>query len=261
MQGLKNKNVIVCAGSTGIGKGVISTLARYGVNITTFSRSKEKIDMLRAEIREETGVTINALPADLSRKDDLIRVVESAHTQYGKIDFLVMNYGDPRVDPFMELTESDWDYNIDMMLKSTIRMVDMCMVDMVASNFGRIIFITSMTTKNPLQNFAISNTLRSGIVALGKTLSIELGKYNINVNSISQGYFYTQRLKNILEKTSSSTGKAIEDVESELKKEIPLGRFGKPEEIGNLVAFLCSELSSYITGANIPIDGGTIKSI
>jgi len=261
MDDLKNKNVIVCAGSTGIGKGVISVLAKYGANITTFSRGKEKVDKLREEIREETGITVNAICADLSKKDDLIRVVDSAHDQYGQIDFLVMNYGDPRVDPFMELNESDWDYNINMIFKSTIRMVDMCAVDMIKSNSGKIIFITSMTTKNPLENFAISNSLRSGIVALGKTLSIELGKYNINVNSISQGYFYTQRLENIIQKSSVSTGKSIKEVESGLIKEIPLGRFGKPEEIGNLVAFLCSGLSSYITGTNISIDGGAIKSI
>ncbi len=261
MHDLKNKNVIVCAGTTGIGRGVISVLAKYGANITTFSRGKEKVESLRKEIKEETGITINAICADLSKKDDLRRVVDSAREQYGKIDFLVMNYGDPRVDPFMELNESDWDYNIDMIFKSTIRMVDMCATDMIKSSAGRIIFITSMTTKNPLENFAISNSLRSGIVALGKTLSIELGKYNINVNSVSQGYFYTRRLKNIIEKKSVSTGKPVEEVESQLIKEIPLGRFGKPEEVGNLVAFLCSSLSSYITGTNIQIDGGTIKSI
>ena len=261
MHDLKNKNAIVCAGSTGIGKGVISVLAKYGANITTFSRTKENVESLKEEIRKEKGVTVNAMCADLSKKDDLMRVVDSAHEQYGKIDFLVMNYGDPRVDPFMQLNESDWDYNIDMIFKSTIRMVDMCATDMIKSNSGRIIFITSMTTKNPLENFAISNSLRSGVVALGKTLSIELGKYNINVNSISQGYFYTRRLENIIKKNSVSSGKPVEEVESQLMKEIPLGRFGKPEEVGNLVAFLCSGMSSYITGINIPIDGGVIKSI
>jgi len=257
---LKNKNVIVCAGSTGIGKGVISVLAKYGLNITTFSRSNEKLDNLKKEIFDKTKVEINTLCADLSKKDDLINVVNSAH-KYGKINFLIMNYGDPVVEPFINLKESDWDYSIDMILKSTLRMVNLCVPDMIKSNSGRIIFITSMTTKNPLENFAISNTLRSGIVALGKTLSIELGKYNINVNSISQGYFYTDRLKNIIEKNSASTGKSVEELKSQLIKEIPLRRFGKPEEIGNLVAFLCSELSSYITGANIPVDGGVIKSI
>jgi 3-oxoacyl-[acyl-carrier protein] reductase len=261
MEDLRNKNGIVCAGSTGIGKGVISVLAGYGANITTFSRSREKIDELKVMAGNNFGNRINAMVADLSRKEDLIRVVESAREKFGKIDFLVMNYGDPRVDPFLELDESDWDYNIDMMLKSTITMSNLCVKDMIASNSGRIVFITSMTTKNPLQNFAISNSLRSGIVALGKTLSIEFGKYNITVNSISQGYFYTRRLKNILEKNSKATGKPVENVEAELKKEIPLGRFGKPEEVGNLVGFLCSDLSSYITGTNIQIDGGTVKSI
>ena len=261
MEDLKGRNGIVCAGSTGIGKGIISVLAKYGANITTFSRKKEKIDNLKAEILEKTGIEINAITADLSRKDDLIRVIDSAHDKYGKIDFLVMNYGDPRVDPFMELTNSDWDYNIEMLLKSTIRMSEMCAEDMIKSRYGRIVYVTSMTTKNPLQNFAISNSLRSAVVALGKTLSIELGKYNITVNSISQGYFYTQRLQNIIEKNANSSGKTVAEVEKDLKSEIPLGRFGMPEEIGNLVTFLCSVLASYISGTNIQIDGGAVKSI
>ena len=261
MEGLRGKNGIVCAGSTGIGKGVISVLTKYGANITTFSRNRDKVESLKTAIMEESGSEINAIVADLSKKDDLVRVVDSAHDKYGKIDFLVMNYGDPRVDPFMDLNDSDWDYNIEMILKSTVRMSGMCAEDMIKSRDGRIVYITSMTTKNPLQNFAISNSLRSAVVALGKTLSMELGRYNITVNSISQGYFYTQRLKNIIEKRSAASGKKTEEIESELRSEIPIGRFGNPEEIGNLVAFLCSGLASYISGANIQIDGGAVKSM
>ena len=118
-----------------------------------------------------------------------------------------------------------------------------------------------MTTKNPLKNFAISNTLRSGIVALGKTLSIELAPHNITVNSISQGYFYTDRLKNIINKRSEELNKSYDEIMDNIKSEIPMNRFGKAEEIGNLVAFLASDLSSYITGDNIQIDGGAVKSI
>ncbi|WP_337861039.1 SDR family oxidoreductase [Ferroplasma sp.] len=261
MEGLKNKNAIVCAGSTGIGRGVISVLADYGVNVTTFSRHGEKLESLKEDILRQTGNEINIVSADLSKMEDLKRVVESAHSHFGKIDFLIMNYGDPKVEPFINLSEFDWDYSIDMLLKSTIRMANMSAKDMIVSNSGKIIFITSMTTKNPIEDFSISNSLRSGIVALGKTLSIELGKYNINVNSISQGYFYTERLKNIFERKAKISGDKIENIEEQFRKEIPLGRFGKPEEVGNLVAFLCSGLSSYITGTNISVDGGVIKSI
>ena len=172
-----------------------------------------------------------------------------------------MNYGDPKVDNFLNLNIDDWNYNIDMMLKSTILLTKFAAEDMIRKNNGRIIYITSMTTKNPLKNFAISNTLRSGIVALGKTLSIELAPHNITVNSISQGYFYTDRLKNIINKRSEELNKSYDEIMDNIKSEIPMNRFGKPEEIGNLVAFLASDLSSYITGDNIQIDGGAVKSI
>ncbi len=261
MMSLKNKNIIVCAGSSGIGRGVVTVLSKYNANITTFSRNIEKLNLLKKYIKEETNNDINTVKADLSKKEDIINVVKSHHDEYGDIDALVMNYGDPKVDNFLKLDMDDWDYNIDMMLKSTILLTKFAADDMIKKNDGRIIYITSMTTKNPLKDFAISNTLRSGIVALGKTLSIELAPHNITVNSISQGYFYTDRLKNIISKRSEELNKSYDEIMDNIKSEIPMNRFGKPEEIGNLVAFLASDLSSYITGDNIQIDGGAVKSI
>lgn len=261
MDDLNNKNIIVCAGSTGIGEGVVSVLASYGANITTFSRNNEKIARLKKNIKLKTGNDINSIVGDLSKKEDLEKVVDSARSNYGDIYGLVMNYGDPKVDQFTNLKQSDWDYNIEMMLRSTINLTEFCSKDMIKNKNGKIVYITSMTTKNPLENFSISNTLRAGIVALGKTLSIEFGKYNINVNSISQGYFYTERLKNIIAKISENKNQEFDRVKQDFISQIPLGRFGKPEDAGNLVAFLCSEMSSYITGTNIQIDGGVVKSI
>ncbi len=260
MISLKNKNMIVCAGSSGIGRGVVEVLSKCNANITTFSRNIEKLNSLKKYIKEETGNDLNIIKADLSKSEDIIKVVKSHH-EHGDIDGLVMNYGDPRVDNFLSLDMNDWDYNINMMLKSTILLTRFAAEDMIRKNSGRIIYITSMTTKNPLKNFSISNTLRSGIVALGKTLSIELAPHNITVNSISQGYFCTDRLRDIINKRSEELNKSHNKVMESIKSEIPMNRFGKPEEIGNLVAFLASDLSSYITGDNIQIDGGAVKSI
>ncbi len=199
---LKGKNAIVCAGSSGIGKGIVSTLAEYGANVTTFSRNIEKLDTVKREVREKTGRDINIIKGNLSKSDDIVNVVKSARETFGNIDILVMNYGDPKVDKFMGISDDEWKYSIDMMLLSTINLSRMVIPDMIQKNDGRIVYVTSMTTKNPLRNFSISNTLRSGIVALGKTLSIELAEKNITVNSISQGFFNTDRLKNIIKRNS-----------------------------------------------------------
>ncbi|WMT54973.1 MULTISPECIES: SDR family oxidoreductase [unclassified Acidiplasma] len=261
MISLKNKNGIVCAGSSGIGAGIVSVLASYGANITTFSRNTDKLLRVKNEILNKTGNEINIIKADLSSKNDLLNVIKSSRERYGSIDFLVMNYGDPKVDEFLNLSDDDWEYNINMMLMSTINLTKWALEDMIKSKNGRIIYVTSMTTKNPLKNFAISNTLRSGIVALGKTLSIELAPKNITVNSISQGYFYTDRLKNIIRKNARDLNIDEADAEKSILEQIPAGRFGNPEEIGHLVAFLLSDDASYITGTNIQIDGGAVKSI
>ncbi len=258
---LEGKNALVCAGSSGIGRGIVNILSEYGANVTTFSRNIEKLNIVKKEVKEKTGKDINIIRGDLSKNKDIVEVVESAHEAFGGIDILVMNYGDPKVDKFINISDDEWKYSIDMMLLSTINLIRMGIQDMIKKNNGRIVLVTSMTTKNPLRNFSISNTLRSGIVALGKTLSIELAENNITVNSISQGFFYTDRLKNIIKRNSDELKITIEEATKNIENEIPMKRFGNPEEIGNLVAFLCSNLASYITGDNIQIDGGVVKSI
>lgn len=259
MKGISGKNAIVAAGGSGLGLGIAAVMAGYGANVTIFSRKPERLESAAADIRKRTGRDVNAVAADLSRKEDLERVVGSARSRHGKIDFLIMNYGDPKVAPFLEITDTEWDYSIDMMLRSTLALTRLALADMVERGAGRIVYVTSMTTKSPMENFAISASLRSAIVALGKVLSMELGPQGINVNSISQGFFMTERLKNVARHSGERSGLGYEKALEAIRQSIPMKRFGDPEELGQLVAFLCADESSYLTGTNIQIDGGTIK--
>lgn len=259
MQGISGKNAIVSAGSSGLGRGIAQVLAGYGANVTIFSRSVEKLKETAAHIKKITGKDVNAAVADLSKRDELEKALGSAHSAHGRTDFLVVNYGDPKVAPFVDISEAEWDYSIDMMLRSTLQLTRSAVKDMLENKGGRIVYVTSMTTKSPLENFAISSSLRSAVVALGKVISIELASKGINVNSISQGFFMTDRLRSVARHNSERTGQSYDQALDAIRQSIPMKRFGEPEELGQLVAFLCSEESSYLTGTNIQIDGGTIK--
>lgn len=252
---IRGKKALITAASSGIGLAVASVLAKSGVSVAISSDREEKIRDA-AQRMQKDGLEIFPFKYDLI-SDSADDAVKKAAGAIGEIQILVVNYGDPRLAQFLELTESDWDRNISMFIRATTALVRSAVSLM--SGWGRIIFITSMTTRQAYEGFAISGSLRAAIVNLGKTLSLELGNRGITVNSISQGYFLTERLEAVLEKSAARSGN---DRESELKKiisEIPVGRIGKPEEIGYLVRFLCSDEASYITGANIPIDGGITR--
>lgn len=259
MRGIEGKNVIVSAGGSGLGRAIALVLSGYGANVTVFSRSEKKLSETVEEGLKRNGRRINAVAADLSKEEDIHMVLESVHARFGGIDALVMNYGDPIVAPFMDISASEWDYSINMMLRSTLLLTKSACRDMMEKKGGRIVYVTSMMTKSPAENFSISASLRSAIIGLGKVLSIELGPKGINVNSISQGYFLTERLRNIARQRADKEGVSYEGILEGMKESVPLRRFGKPEELGELVAFLCSDESAYLTGTNIQIDGGVIK--
>lgn len=259
MNGIAGKNAIVSAGSSGLGRAIAVVMATHGANVTTFSRNEEKLKGTAEEVRKKTGKDINTVKADLSSQDDLKKVVESAHSKYGKIDLLIVNYGDPKVAPFTELSEQDWDYSINMILRSTLFLTRSALKDMVEAKAGRIVYVTSMVVKSPLENFAISTSLRSAVVGLGKVLSMEHANSGINVNTVTQGYFLTERLRNVARISGERRGTGYEAALESIKQSIPMKRFGEAEELGKLVAFLCSDDSAYITGTNINIDGGVVK--
>lgn len=258
MKGLKDKVALVSAASSGIGKGIAEILSANGCRVHIFSRNEDRIRESASEISRKTGNTVNYSSGDMTNLSDMERVLKEVKEKTGNVDFLIINYGDPKVAPFLELNDNDWDGSLNMFIKTSILLVKST-IGYMTENSGRIVFVTSLTTKQPMENFAISASLRAAVVSLSKVLSIEFSHTGITSNSISQGFIQTPRLESIAKNNSRKFGISVEEAYDRIKETIPAKRIGKPSEVGELVSFLCSEEASYINGTNIQIDGGVVK--
>lgn len=257
MYDIKGKNVFITAAGKGIGRGVAEVLAAQGCNIFLTSRNMAELNEVSELLKNRYGVRIESRMADLASSSDLEEAFQAARKAFGNIDFLIINYGDPKVDRFIDISTEDWEYSINMILRSTILLSGIFLRQGLKGS--RIVYITSMTTKMAFEGFSISSSLRSAVIALGKTISIETAALGINVNSISQGYVDTERVRNIAEMNARAKKVTVEESMRNIVESIPMKRMASPDEIGKLVAFLCSPDSSYITGTNIQIDGGIIN--
>jgi 3-oxoacyl-[acyl-carrier protein] reductase len=250
--GLKNKVAFIAASSKGLGKSVALELTREGAMTIINGRNKEELEKTKQEIEEQTNSKVLAIAGDLSIDTERNRIITSALQAYNKIDILVTNTGGPPTGKIEELKKEDWDHAYNSLLASVVALVSGFLPGMKQQRWGRIIAITSITVKQPVNNLLLSNSVRASVTGLIKTLANELGMYNITANSILPGYTETERLKDLMSNSPSFAS---------VKNEIPLGRFGTPAEFAAAVAFLASERASYITGISLPVDGGWIRSI
>jgi 3-oxoacyl-[acyl-carrier protein] reductase len=250
--GLKNKVAFVAASSQGLGKSVALELAQEGASVIICGRNKENLEKTKQEIENKTGQKLLALSGDLSVSAEREQIIEMTLQSYKTVDILVTNGGGPPTGKFEDHTQQHWDNAYNQLLASVVGLINGFLPGMKQQQWGRIISITSMAAKQPVNNLILSNSVRASVVGLIKTLSNELGVYNITVNNVMPGYTETDRLKELMEKNSSFAS---------AKTEVPLGRFGKPEEFAAAVAFLASERASYITGVSLAVDGGWIKGI
>jgi 3-oxoacyl-[acyl-carrier protein] reductase len=259
--GLKDKVALVTASSKGIGYGVAKVLALEGCRVIISSRNNDAISRARDQIVQETGNReVHAFSADLTVKDDIEQLVKIATEKFGGVDILAYNTGPPKPGTFGELSEADWEQGVKLLLMSAVWLSKRVLPGMEEKKWGRLIFIASTTLRQPIPNLVLSNTVRLSLAGLSKSLATEFGEKGITSNGIMQGHILTDRQREIAEDTSRRTGKSIDDAIKQALADVPLGRYGTPEEIGYLVAFLASDKASYITGAMIPIDGGMIRS-
>lgn len=253
---LKGKVSIVTAASRGIGAGVASVLAREGSDLVIASRDSARLEKLARGLEAKYGVSVVPVQADLTKREDVRRIAEAAIRHFGKVDVLAYNTGPPKPGAFMELSEEDWEYGVRLLLMSAVWITRDVLPHMVERRQGRLIYITSSTLKQPIPTLKLSNVIRISLAGLVKTLAYQLGPYNILVNGIMQGYVDTERVREVAAARAQREERKVEDVIKEIEREVPLGRLAKPEEIGELVAFLASDKASYITGSLILIDGG-----
>ncbi len=259
--GLKGKVALVTGASQGLGKAVAMGLAQEGARVAICARGLERLQGTAREIEAATGSQVLAVQADVTRPVDIKRLVETTVQHFGRIDILVTNAGGPPSARFVDLSHEAWQKAIDLTLMSVVHLCYKVVPYMQKQGGGRIITMTSISVKQPLDGLVLSNSLRAGVIGLTKTLSNELAKDNILVNSVCPGWTRTQRVVELFEAAARRKGTTPQDEEAAVVSQIPLGRMGQPEEIADLVVFLASERASFITGAAIHIDGGFYKGV
>lgn len=259
--GLQNKSALVTASSKGIGKACAEALAQEGCSVMISSRNQENLISTANQISNQCNAKVLWHVCDVNNYDDIKSIVSQTISSFGKIDILVNNCGGPSSGPIDNFSDEAWTDAYNEILLSVVRFSREVVNVMKKNNFGRIINITSISVKQPIQQLVLSNSLRLGVIGFAKTLSTEVAPFNITVNNIAPGYTLTSRIYDLAVEQSKNSNISYEEILKNYTREIPAGRMGKPEEIGNLAAFLASEKAAYITGQTIAVDGGFIKGI
>jgi 3-oxoacyl-[acyl-carrier protein] reductase len=259
--GLRGRVALVCGASSGLGKAVATGLAREGARVALCARTEEKLRRAAEAIHRDTGAETLPIAADVSVPAQVKSLVQRTVAHFGTLDILVCNAGGPPFGHFLDLPEEAWQRALDLNLLSTLHLCREAVPHMKAQGWGRIINITSFAAKQPHEGLILSNMARAGVLGLSKSLANELAASGILVNTVCPGAFETERHIALAQKRAEQEGLSVEESSRKHAKEIPLGRFGRPEEFADLVVFLASERASYITGTAIQIDGGVIRSL
>lgn len=252
---------LVCAASKGLGRASALALAARGASVAICARTQEPLEKAAADIRARTGSRVVPIVADVAGADVASRLPDRVASELGGLDILVTNTGGPPSGPFVTFDDGVWQGAIDSLLLSVVRLSRSAIPHMRARGGGRMVHVTSISVKQPIEGLVLSNALRAAVTGLAKTLAIELAPDNILVNCVAPGYTRTDRVVELAAAAAAREGIDAGVVQQRTEATIPLGRMGTPEEFGAAVAFLASPEASYITGTTLQVDGGFVRSL
>jgi 3-oxoacyl-[acyl-carrier protein] reductase len=259
--GLKGRVAIVAAASKGLGRAIAAELANEGCEVAICARTSADVERTAQEIGSAAGREIFWRALDVTNADGVRDFVAAVEKKFGRIDICVTNTGGPPSQKFMEISLDEWRTAVNLVLLSSVYFAREVLPRMQRRRWGRLITITSISVKQPIDGLMLSNSLRAGVAGMAKTLANEFGADGITVNNVCPGYTLTDRLTELFEKRAQDAGVAYEQILKQSTANVPIGRFARPEELAALVAFLASERASSINGTTIAVDGGSTKSL
>jgi len=258
---LKGKIALVTAASRGLGYAAALALAQEGATIALCARHEAPLHEAAQRLTAQTGVEVLPIVADVANADDITRLVATTQQHFGRIDALFINAGGPMPGHFLDLFPEDWEPAMNLTIQSAVRLAYAVVPLMRKQGGGSILANTSVTVRYPLDGLTLSNSLRAAVIGLVKTLSIELGQYNIRVNAIAPGWTRTERVNEILRARAEHNVTHQDEEAAKIAVEVPLRRMAEPEEFGRAAAFLLSPAASYVSGITMLVDGGLAKAV
>ena len=259
--GLQKKVAVVAAASQGLGRAIAEALAAEGARVALCARTRATLEKAAEEIRQRTGAEVLPVTADVTRPEDVERFVNAAVERWGTVHIAVANAGGPPAKEFSAITPADWEQAVALNLMSAVHLAQAVLPRMRAQKWGRLLFLTSVAVKQPIEGLLLSNAVRSGVTGLAKSLANECAPDNVLVNTVCPGYTRTERLNELIDALVQKKGVSREEVVLGWTTQIPLGRLGEPKEVAALFTFLASERASFITGTSIAVDGGWVRSL
>ncbi len=258
--GLQGKVALVAAASRGLGRAVAEELAAEGCKLVICARGEETLQEICTSL-VASGADVTAIPADVSRATDVDAVVAAANDAYGCVDVLVTNSGGPPAGPFEAHSRQVWSEAVEGTLDSVLNFSRSVLPGMKSAGWGRIINITSIAVKQPVDGLILSNSLRAAVTGFARTLANEVAASGVTVNNVMPGFTWTDRVEDLARSQAEATGGSRDDIVTGWEAAIPMGRLAEPREFAAMVTFLASDRASYITGASIAVDGGWIRSL
>ncbi len=259
--GLTGKVALVAASSRGLGRAMAEELAREGADLVLCARGEESLEQARTAIEEATGARVVAVAADLALAEEVERVVRRGLDELGRVDVLITNAGGPPAGPFESHSPEAWRRAVQLNLESVLNLVRAVLPGMKERRWGRILNVTSIAVKQPVENLILSNSVRAAVTGFARTLANEVAPFGITVNNLMPGYTRTERVEELAQSNARTRGTSPGEELSRWEREIPAGRLGEPAEFAALAAFLASERASYITAQSVAVDGGWIRSL